>query len=467
MPLTTGGGYNPNFMRPDGMNFGLGGGGRQNVDLTGGRQSNQQIYAARQPSFAPPPAGQAVPPTGPYPQRTWGDGNATPAEKAAFMAQLGQAGQAGQPGYPQPAAYPQPPQPQNQPAWMGTPDGQRYMAALVAQNPQAAMEANPNAWNANQFGIAAGGSTAPATGLIGSEQALMQALQGATGTLNTGLATADNFLSGSAGAYDPYIQPGLNAFGLQADLAGVNGQGAFDAAFTESPVQAFLRQQGERSVTQNAAALGGLGGGNVMKELTRYGTGVAGTQLQQQFDNLGRVTNLGFDATGNQANINNARGNLAYQNAGTIASGIGSAGQLIAANRNQAGRDEATAIGNATSALADLVNSQGAGVSDIYGAGGSNIANILTGIATQTGMSQQNMAIAIANAITGQASQVAGLPAIGQFVQPDPTLANVASVAGGVGSAITAYNSMPQPAPTPVTTPVPVATGGGNYTGTF
>lgn len=494
MALTLGG---RGYSRPDGMNFGLGGGGPQHVDLTGGRPSARDNYNRYQqalsggfqqvgntpapPMQGPQPMGrlqggaanaagltQGLPPAGYLsaaggtPGKGWGggrgtlggDGTATAADRARFFGV----------SHNGPTTFDnatgQPINNAGDPAWMSTPEGQAYMAQVVARDPLAAQAANPNAFNSAAFGIDGGGNTAPPTGLIGSEQALLQALGGATNTLNTGMATADSFLSGSADAYNPYVESGLNAFGLQGDLSGVNGQAAFDAAFLESPVQAFLREQGERSVTQNAAALGGLGGGNVMKELTRYGTGVAGQQLQQQIDNVGRITNLGFDATGNQTNINNARGDLAYQNAGTIASGIGSVGQIIAGDRNQAGRDYATAVGGTTSALADLINNQGSGQADIYGAGGSNIASIFMGLAGQLGMSQADLAAMLSNINTGSATNTVGLPAVGGFVQPNTIIQDTAAITGAIGTGINAWNNAAPATTTPVipppaTTPAP------------
>ena len=47
-------------------------------------------------------------------------------------------------------------------------------------------------------------------------------------------------------------------------------------------------------VTRNAAALGGLGGGNVQKELTRLGQDLASTQLQNQIANLAALSRQGF-----------------------------------------------------------------------------------------------------------------------------------------------------------------------------
>ena len=68
--------------------------------------------------------------------------------------------------------------------------------------------------------------------------------------------------------------PGLAAEQLLGAYAGATGPEAQRVAydnFLASPGQQWLRDQGERSVLRNSAAIGGLGGGNVRKELTQYG----------------------------------------------------------------------------------------------------------------------------------------------------------------------------------------------------
>ena len=54
----------------------------------------------------------------------------------------------------------------------------------------------------------------------------------------------------------------------------------------------------------NAAATGGLGGGNVLKELTRYNTGLASQDLQNQIANINQLSGRGFNAATQMANMN-------------------------------------------------------------------------------------------------------------------------------------------------------------------
>ena len=99
------------------------------------------------------------------------------------------------------------------------------------------------------------------TGLIGSERALNIGQSGLEQALQGGL-------SGAMSQLGPYAQQGGQAFNLQSALTGALGAPAQQQAyqnFSESPGQQFLREQGERSVINQAAATGGTQGGNVLR----------------------------------------------------------------------------------------------------------------------------------------------------------------------------------------------------------
>jgi len=104
--------------------------------------------------------------------------------------------------------------------------------------------------------------------------------------------------------------PTLERAGLagerEAELLGLRGAEAEQAAisgFIESPGQKFLRERGERAVLRNAAATGGLQGGNVLTELQRRGIGVAATQLGDRQSRLRQVAAGGTGALGVQAGV--------------------------------------------------------------------------------------------------------------------------------------------------------------------
>lgn len=117
---------------------------------------------------------------------------------------------------------------------------------------------------------------------------------------------------------DPTIALGGQARDLYGDFLGLGGVEAEQTAinnFMESPGQKFLRERGERTVLRNQAALGGLRGGNVMKELTEFGIGTAAGQLGERKNRLAGVASAGDQANlyrsgimqGDAANVANLR----------------------------------------------------------------------------------------------------------------------------------------------------------------
>ena len=103
--------------------------------------------------------------------------------------------------------------------------------------------------------------------------------------------------------FQPFVGPGQGAFDIQSALSGALGVGAEQRALTdfqESPGQRFLRERGEQTLLRNAAAIGGIGGGNVRKALTEFGIGTAAQDLQNRFNRLGTITNVGQNALANQ-----------------------------------------------------------------------------------------------------------------------------------------------------------------------
>jgi len=129
----------------------------------------------------------------------------------------------------------------------------------------------------------------PHTGLIGSEQALQQGLQGSLQALGQGIGSAQGEIDLATGrAVAPltgFTQQGQQASQQQAALSGALGQEAQAQAFQgfqSSPGQQFLQQEAERSLLRNQAATGGLGGGNVLRELQKQAIGLAQCLLSGQ-----------------------------------------------------------------------------------------------------------------------------------------------------------------------------------------
>ena len=334
----------------------------------------------------------------------------------------------------------------------------------------------------------------PQTGLIGSEQALRGGLETSLQALQEGFGTARRDISpflqpeqlqlrGAEGIgaaisqgiqpFQPAIQRGQQAGGVQAALTGALGPEAQSRAFqqfTQDPGQQFLREQGEQAILRGASATGGLGGGNVRRSLARFGQGLAQQQLQQRLQNLGDISGRGLTAAGQVAGLRGTeagiRGNLtsallgadvggrqigaqAAGQLGDIASRAGlsaadlltGAGRDVSAGRLQTGRDIASQIGGTTSALSDLIGRQGAGLAAGVETGGINLANLLQGAGQAQAAGQTDLATILANIATQQGSQVAGLPSAAQFRTTEGLLQPIAQAAGGIGTAIAASDS--------------------------
>jgi len=148
----------------------------------------------------------------------------------------------------------------------------------------------------------------------------------------------------------PYIDIGTDSLGAQADLLGI-GDGSQQEAidqFSQSPLFQSLTQQGEDAILQNAAATGGLRGGNTQGALAQFRPAMLNQILQQQFSNLGNLT--------------------AY-------------GQASAAGQGAAGQNYANAVGNINSQIGDAQAQEIAGRTQAYG----GILNGLTKAFGQTG----------------------------------------------------------------------------------
>lgn len=300
----------------------------------------------------------------------------------------------------------------------------------------------------------------PPTGLIGSEQALQggyaNALQGIQMGTNDALATlgrtGDAGLDAINSSLNPYAGGGTEAFNLQAALTGARGKAAQQQAFDDflaSPGQEFLRSQGERSLINQAAALGGLGGGNVRKDLIRFGQGVAAQDFQSAFDRLSSLSGMGLNAAGQKAALG---GNLiqslgltgaGFQNqAGRDVANISQrTGEVVGAGRTRAGELQAQAISDTVSALSGLQERGGTGLRDIIDAAGGNLASLLRGAGLQEGQSIEQLATILANLRTGQGSQLASLPSLGSTQQTQGILGGIGQAASGIGTMMAASDA--------------------------
>ena len=152
----------------------------------------------------------------------------------------------------------------------------------------------------------------------------------------------------------PYTEAGLPALEQQQTLLGLKGPEAEQAAIarlTGGETFKALAQQGENALLQNAAATGGLRGGNIQAALGQFRPQLLSSLIDQQYGRLGGMTSMG------QAS----------------AAGVGSAGMQTGTNianlLGQQGAAEAGGILGEAKAYGQLFNLPGQFVGAQIGAG--------------------------------------------------------------------------------------------------
>lgn len=120
----------------------------------------------------------------------------------------------------------------------------------------------------------------------------------------------------------PYVEAGTGSLAAQQALLGLSGEEAQQQAIAgleTSPTFTALQQQGEEAILQNAAATGGLRGGNTQGALAQFRPALLSKLIQQQFENLGGITSAGQASATGQAQ-------LGQQSANSISSLLGDIG---------------------------------------------------------------------------------------------------------------------------------------------
>jgi len=306
------------------------------------------------------------------------------------------------------------------------------------------------------------------TGQVGFEESLRQGLSDATGTLrgaetgarsdidaalgrinqlygvnidelrNAGAAAQQQVTQGFGRAedyYKPFQEGGTTAFNQQLALSGAMGQDAFNSANIESPYTAFLREQGMRANLAGAAATGGLGGGNVQKELQRFGQGLASQGLQQQFNNLGVLSGMG---------LNGAQGAAQAATGGAAANadiGINTANNITAQRGAQAGYE-----GQAGAGLANIGMQTGNSIANMQYGTGQDVASQRARTGEMLANQYQNAAINQGNLLSGQGDYLSNLTGntYGNLINMNNTAAQTAAgnqidLAGSVGNLQTGF----------------------------
>jgi hypothetical protein len=135
--------------------------------------------------------------------------------------------------------------------------------------------------------------------------------------------------------FKPYVDAGGGALSRQMDLNGMNGAEAQQKAIEAiqmGPEYGSLVQQGEEGILQNAAATGGLRGGNVQASLAKFRPEVLSALINQQYQRLGGLTSMGQASASGQA----AAGGAFANNVSTLFGQRGDAQANAALVRGQA-----------------------------------------------------------------------------------------------------------------------------------
>ena len=221
----------------------------------------------------------------------------------------------------------------------------RFIPDLPLQTGLAGTEAALIPTNRAAIQAIGGGTSA---GLAG----LQRATAGGVSALQQGQEAASGLLSEGIAGFSPIASQGTQAAELQAALAGALGPDQQRAALAQlAPTNEFLESQGRRQVLQSAAATGGLGGGNVLRDLTRFGQGLASTNLQQNIGNLGQVANRGQSALQNIAALRQAQAQGARGLGQGVASTLQRVGELGLSANQQAGSGIASLLSGLGSQL--------------------------------------------------------------------------------------------------------------------
>jgi len=161
-----------------------------------------------------------------------------------------------------------------------------------------------------------------------------------------------------------------------------------------------------------------------------------------QFNQLGSVADRGLSSATTGAGLQGQQGQVQAglgQYAASIPMQIA---QAQSGQQFQAGRDQASAIQGTTSALSQLINQQGAGMTDILGGQTSNINSLYQNALGGDANAREQLAAMLGNLSTSNASMVGNQPIIqGQQTNYLGQLGQVAQGVGGLYAGINSGNS--------------------------
>lgn len=195
--------------------------------------------------------------------------------------------------------------------------------------------------------------------IVGGITGAKQSAKGAQQAAQTQATAADRAIAEQRDArfsaeqlQNPYVQAGQSSLAQQMSLIGLNGsagqQQALNALLT-SPEYSTTVRQSEEAILQNAAATGGLRGGNVQNSLANNRADIFSNLLSQQYARLGGVTSLGQNAAAGVGNnglqVASNIGGLLSQQGAALAGGQIAKGNMVTQNLSNIAQIAGTIIG--------------------------------------------------------------------------------------------------------------------------
>lgn len=175
---------------------------------------------------------------------------------------------------------------------------------------------------------AIGAASSILSGITGGKGA-KAAAQAQAAAAQAGINEQHNEFAQTQQNFAPFLQGGTQALtgdnGLMAllGLLGNDKQQASYDSLKASPAFTSLFKTGQDTIDQNAAATGGLRGGNNETNLANFGSNTLATVIQQQMANLGGLVNVGVGSAG-------SLGSLGQQNANSVSTLLGQQGNANA-----------------------------------------------------------------------------------------------------------------------------------------
>lgn len=202
-----------------------------------------------------------------------------------------------------------------------------------------------------------------------SQQAVTQ---GRTDVVNASTPGLDDIMYGIQGGVNQIQDPG-SAEMMARRMTGIEGAEAEQTEmdnFLESPGQEYLRNEQERALLRNSAAMGGIGGGNVRKALQSDAYGRASTNLQQRFNNVSSMVTPESTRDTNIANMLSQGGRDLAQFRGGIGTSlanlaVGGSAQQIPLYGERGDAQAAGEVGGAT-AINQGLSSLGKSLGEIF-----------------------------------------------------------------------------------------------------